>query len=225
MYFSANRNPARVVTDLSLYTFTIPQGMNSTFTLPVGIYLDSDGDTITYDLAYYENFMALSSETWATFYPGSEGVSYLEFIEPDATSTHTGFNFMLSDGISSSTGPVLIEFRFNKSPIVTQSVLDITVYPNDTFTQEIELQLDPGIEGYFSDPESTTLTYSTKNVDSSISVTGLTSSKYKIEADFTSAFPSSAISLTFSASDGVSASTDMIVSVDYLLLFAICLLI
>jgi len=200
--------------DLSVYTFEVPQGMNTTYVLPVGIYIDSDGDQINYDLAYFENFMSLSSESWAIFHSGVEGVSHLEFTEPDATSSHTGFNFMLSDGISTSTGPVLIEFIFNKSPVVTQSVLDISIYPNDTFIQEFELQLNPGVEGYFSDPESVALTFSTKSVDSSISVSELTTSKFKVEADFSSAFPSSAISLTFSASDGVSAPTNMIVSID-----------
>lgn len=49
MHFVANNNPQQVITNLSPYYFEIPEGVNSTFVLPTGIYVDSDGDPIQYD--------------------------------------------------------------------------------------------------------------------------------------------------------------------------------
>jgi hypothetical protein len=201
LYFAANNSPNRVIFDLTPYEFEIPEGVNTTYILPVGIYVDPDGDVINYDMWFFENFQALSTVTWATFYSGSEGVSYLEFIEPTST-THTGFNFMLSDGISSSTGPVLINFTFNQSPIVSPSSLDITIYPNETFTIQIELST------YFTDPESQTLTFSSKNLPTEVTTTALSFTQFQINADFTSSFPSSDLTFFFSASDGASKATD-----------------
>jgi hypothetical protein len=49
MYFAVNNNPYQAVSDLSPYAFEIPQGVNSTYILPTGIYIDPDGDIINYD--------------------------------------------------------------------------------------------------------------------------------------------------------------------------------
>jgi hypothetical protein len=69
---------------------------------------------------------------------------------------------MLSDGISSSSGPVLINFTLNLSPTLSLSVVNIPIYPNETYEGEIELQLNPGVEGYYSDPEGQSISYSSK---------------------------------------------------------------
>lgn len=202
MYFAANNNPYRVVTDLSVYSFEIPEGVNSTYFIPTGIYLDADGDAIDYELCYFENFQSLSTVSWATFYPGIEGVSYLEFIEPTST-THSGFNFMLSDGISSTTGPILISFTFNDSPTVSQNPLNIPIYPNSTFTSVLDLSV------YFADPEGQALTFSSHGLPNGVTTTIQTSTTFKIDADFTSGFPSSDVTFYFSANDGASKATDL----------------
>jgi hypothetical protein len=205
MYFVANNNPQQAVTDLTPYYFEIPEGVNSTYILPVGIYTDSDGDSIQYDFWFFENYAALSTVGWATFYPGIEGVAYINFVEPTPT-IHTGFNFMLSDGISTSTGPVLINFTFNNSPILSSNPLNILVYPNSTFTTVIDLST------YFSDPEDQALTYSSHTLPSEVTITAVTTSQLKIDVDFTSSFPSLDLTFYFSATDGASKPTDLQVS-------------
>lgn len=144
----------------------------------------------------------MSTVGWATFYAGIEGVAYIDFIEPTPT-THTGFNFMLSDGISTSIGPILINFTFNKSPTVSSNPLNIEVYPNSTFTTTIDLST------YFSDPESQALTYSSHTLPSEVTTTAASSTQQKIDVDFTSAFPSSDITFYFQATDGSSKPTDL----------------
>jgi hypothetical protein len=208
MYFQANANPTQVITDLSSYVFEIPQGLNSTYILPVGIFVDPDGDNIQYTLCFFENYASLSTVTWATFYPGIEGVSYIEFTEPD-TTTHSGFNLMLSDGISSSQGPISIGFTINKSPVLSSNPVNLNVYPNQTFTLDIELLAGQPDGGYFSDPEGQPLTFTSSEIPSEVSVTPLTSSKFQITADFSSTYPTSPLSLTFTASDGASKSTNL----------------
>jgi hypothetical protein len=206
MYFAANNNPYQFITDLSVYAFEIAEGVNSLFVIPSGIYRDPDGDSIEYELCYFENFQSLSTVTWATFYSGIEGVSYIDFVNPTPT-THTGFNFLLSDGIGSTTGPILINFAFNESPTVSSNPLNITIYPNTTVAIQIDLST------YFTDPEGASLTYSSHSLPSEVTTTALTSSNFKIDADFTSAFPSSDMTFYFQATDGASKPTDLQVTI------------
>jgi hypothetical protein len=202
MFFASNNNPTRVITDMTPYAFTISEGVNSTYTLPSGIYLDSDGDSIIYELWFFENFAQLSTAGWANFYSGPEGISYIELIEPTST-THNGFNIMLSDGISSTIGPFLINFTFNHSPTASITSLNITIYPNTTFTTTVDLNT------YFSDPESQILAYSSHTLPFEVTTSSVSSSQLKIEADFTSAFPSSDVTFYFQATDGTSRPTDL----------------
>ena len=54
--FLQNQNPVPSGIDLSTLTFTIGEGQSSEHIIPSGVYIDSDGDNIYYEYAFFSDF-------------------------------------------------------------------------------------------------------------------------------------------------------------------------
>jgi hypothetical protein len=192
--FMRNNNPTRLVTDLSSYAITLGQGMSSENLLPSNIFIDQDGDNIFYNVWYFHDLESLSS--WIVFTPGYQATSKLSVTNAQ-TTTKTGFRIFLSDNIGTAGNSFLLPFTVNLSPVLSQSSVTQQIYPNDTFTWNVDLST------YITDPESNSLTFTFSGMPSGFTTTLISGTTYKIQ----SSFPVSAADINFNiiANDGISA--------------------
>jgi hypothetical protein len=196
--FLQNNDPIQSVTDLTPYKITLGEGKDSVHLLPSNIYIDQDGDSIYYDLIFYGNYSSLDS--WIVFTEGYEGVSKLTVTSAQATG-HTGFQIFLSDNIGGTRGPFLLPFTVDLSPVLSQPSVTQPIYPNDTFTWNVDLST------YITDPESDSLTFTFSSMPSDFTTTLVSGTTYNIQ----STFPISAADINFNiiADDGISTPTTL----------------
>ena len=202
--FLQNQNPTPSGIDLSTLTFTIGEGQSSEHIIPSGVYIDSDGDNIYYEHAFFNDFSALQS--WVAIVGGQEGDAKLVFNNIPNTDK-TGFQIFVGDGIASATNFFLLEFVVNLRPVVSVPVITLDIYRNLNLT--IDLTID--MNAYFTDPENDQLYYSFSNVPPQLNIIHNSGSIYQILGEFDLSVVD--LNFTFRANDGISLPVDVTVQV------------
>jgi hypothetical protein len=193
-----NRAPTQQITDLTPYKIIVGEGMTFDYVLPVGIYTDLDGDTIIYDACFFQDYSSLET-SWSTYVSGEEGNAKIAFTDAEQT-LKTGVSCFYSDGYGANGGPFTIPLESNLRPIPSTSLIEHSVYPNDTFTWEVDLG------SFFADPESDTLSFTFSGMPASITSTLVSGSTYRFESDISLVFTGGSVQETFqiTADDGYS---------------------
>ena len=130
---------------------------------------------------------------------GEEGDSKITFTDAEQTSK-TGINCFYSDGYGATGGPFTIPLESNSRPVPSTSLIEHAVYPNDTFTWEVDLG------GFFSDSESDPLTFTFSGIPAPITTALVSGTTYRFESDVNSVFTGGSTSESFqiTADDGYS---------------------
>lgn len=202
--FTANKNPSSAGVNLTSYTFTIGEGQNSEHTIPSGIFIDPDGDSIYYNYAFFNDFTSLAS--WVTMVPGYQGTSKFVFTSIPQT-TKTGFQVFLSDGIGSASNYFLLNFTLNHRPIASTPTIVLDIYPNLNLTVDLNIDMSQ----YFSDPENDTLYYSFWDVPAELNVAHTSGTLYRVFGEFDISVTN--MNFTFKANDGISLATNVTIQV------------
>ena len=203
--FLQNQNPTPSGIDLSTLTFTIGEGQSSEHIIPSGVYIDSDGDNIYYEAAFFNDFSALDF-SWVSLTPGYEGDAKLIFTNIPVTDK-TGFQIFLSDGIGSASNFFELSFNLNKRPVPSVPTITLDIYRNLNLTLDLTIDMN----AYFTDPESDVLTFSFQDVPVQLNIAHQSGSIYQ----FTGEFDISVVDMnfTFKANDGVSLPSTIIVQI------------
>ena len=128
-----------------------------------------------------------------------EGDSKIVFTDAEQTSK-TGVSCFYSDGYGETEGPFTIPLESNLRPIPSTSLIEHSVYPNDTFTWEVDLG------SFFSDPEGDALTFTFTGTPGSITTTLVSGTTYSFQSDVFTVFTGGSIleSFQITADDGYS---------------------